>query len=209
MTNATTTTMNEININMKSKHIAKVRIMRDGFGMKIYYKSKMFHELFSQYSSNMHRYSNWGENMVKGYDTTAFISDALFLSTSTPDRFNVEAEYARKNMKYAIRGWGSDNLLINPNFMTKIAIPNIAWLCCRGADEGVIISLNRPMSNRAFEMYVKQVGKFMKFIYEQFLKPDNREITLSVTYKPLKGSRIKGTLVKPMIIDDPILEELV
>jgi len=206
----TTTTMKEIEIKMKNKNIAQVRIMRDGFGIKIYYKSKIFHNLFSAYSNMMTNSSHWQDNQIRGYDVSAFISDALFMSTTSPSSMNNESEYCRKNMKYAIRGWGNDEMLMSPNFMTNIGIPNISWLSSKGSDEGVLLAINRPMSNRAFEMYVKQVGKFMKFIYEQFLRPDNRTITLSIEYETKKGSRITGNLIKPTVdLTDPLMEEIV
>lgn len=206
----TTTTMKEMEIKMKNKNIAQVRIMRDGFGIKIYYKSKIFHNLFSAYSNMMTGNSHWQDNQIRGYDVSAFISDALFMSTTSPSSMNNESEYCRKNMKYAIRGWGNDEMLMSPNFMTNIGIPNISWLASKGGDEGVLLSINRPMSNRAFEMYVKQVGKFMKFIYEQFLRPDNRTITLSIEYETKKGSRITGNLIKPSVdLTDPLMEEIV
>jgi len=205
-----TTTMKEIEIKMKKKNIAQVRIMRDGLGMKIYYKSKVFHNLFSSYSNKMTASSHWQDNRIGGYDTSAFVSDALFMSSTSPSSMNNEAEYCRKNMKFAIRGWGNDEMLLNPNFMTNIGIPNIAWLASKGADEGVLFNIKRPMSNRAFEMYVKQVGKFMKFVYEQFLRPDNRTISLSIEYETKKGSRITGNLIRPSIdLTDPLVEELV
>lgn len=203
--NNNTETMNEINILNHSKRIAKVRIMRDGLGVKIYFKSKLFHDLFKSYSQDMTRHSRWQNNNIKNYDISAFTSDALFLSTSST--LTPKMEYSRKNMNRAISNWGTDELVYLPNYISETCCPNIAWLAAKGTDKGITIIINRPMSNRAYKLYVKEVGVFMKFIYEQFLKPEDRTITLTIDYEPKKGKRLANNIVKP-IVDDPILNEL-
>lgn len=170
-----TTDSAELKVSDKKKEIAKIRVRKSENGVKIYFKSKVIHDMFKEMSSgydSMHISSVDGDG--QGVDRYSYNTSSILTECKIARFNNAIAGHMQTAMStnYNAIAWSFDYDMMN-------CIPNIHYIAFEGTDKGVTVSINCNLSNRQFDCYVNSVNSYIEYLWQSFCV--NKEIESVIT----------------------------
>ena len=179
----------EMSESQTERSIFLMRMARTHEGFTIYMKSPEFCEYFKTISTDKISIRGWGSDTnISCYDINNLYAQPTFDQGGSIQNWTDPNDYVPKTLVTALKFWGSDTLIWQPNFNVKVSdlnnevvhkgTPNLALLLADKLGDGFSYNMPTPVSNRMFDVYYQSCKQYLAWIYDNFVVPRRAEFRL-------------------------------